>query len=76
MEPGRRFSPLYGAHPLREPRPVEPAKRTAAEWIELKHPGARILDPDGWRADGTPLETPLTEEDFEARFARSTISGA
>lgn len=46
--------------------------RDAHEWA--RHYGTTILDPDGWRRDNTPLETPITESDFLDRWAESTVS--
>lgn len=46
--------------------------RTGPEWeAELK---VSVMDPDGWRADGTPFETPITKTEFVRRAIPSTIS--
>lgn len=46
--------------------------RPAGEWSARF--GIEVLDPDGWRADGTSWDTPITEVDFRRRAAESTIS--
>jgi hypothetical protein len=46
--------------------------RNAHEWAE--HYGTQILDPDGWREDNTPLETPISQDDFLRRWSMSTVS--
>lgn len=55
---------------------IFPPKKTASEWVALKHPGLTIYDPDGWRyADGVTLNTKITEDDFNARLSKSTCLG-
>lgn len=54
---------------------LEPVLKTPAEWLALTEPGIQIMDPDGWRRDNTPFDTPLTLEDFQSRLAQSTIMG-
>ena len=44
--------------------------KTPDEWCRLT--GGKVLDPDGWRDDGTPWETPLSWADFAARYSIST----
>ena len=46
---------------------------TTAEWCQRF--GTKILDPDGWRRDNTPLEFLLDEEEFLTRWAESTCCG-
>ena len=50
-------------------------KQSAQAWVDELYPGATIYDPDGWREDGTDLETPINRADFERRFQKSTILG-
>lgn len=45
-------------------------KRIPARWAAER--GLTILDADGWRADGTPLDQPITREEFDRRLALST----
>lgn len=45
--------------------------RTPEEWGEIF--GCLVLDPDGWRTDGTPWDKPLTREDYQRRMFVSTI---
>lgn len=48
-----------------------PDLKTPEEWcIDLD---VQVLDPDGWREDGQPWETPITEADFRKRLSISTI---
>lgn len=49
----------------------KPEAKTPAEWSDIE--GVTILDPDGWRKDRQPWETPITREDFLNRMAYSTI---
>lgn len=46
--------------------------RQPAEWESRT--GVRILDADGWREDGKPWETPITQTEFHRRAADSTIN--
>jgi hypothetical protein len=60
----------------REPEIViEPAlqtvKRSGLEWAALE--GYLIMDPDGWRRDGTSLEALLDYADYRERLEISTI---
>jgi hypothetical protein len=46
--------------------------KTADEWSKLY--GVVVRDPDGWRVEDAPSwETPITEDDFSSRMARSTV---
>ena len=50
-------------------------KKTAEEWIAIKCPGVKILNPHGWlQGDGVTLETPISESDFNFRYNLSTVS--
>jgi hypothetical protein len=46
-------------------------KRLPADWS--KDLGIDVLDPDGWRCDGTPWGLAITEQDFRRRAAMSTM---
>jgi hypothetical protein len=46
-------------------------KRLPADWS--KDLGIDVLDPDGWRTDGTPWGLAITEQDFRRRAAMSTM---
>lgn len=51
-------------------------KKTAEQWIAIKHPGIKILNPHGWlQNDGVTFDTPITESNFNSRFNLSTVSG-
>jgi hypothetical protein len=50
-------------------------KKTAHEWIDF-HPdyrGSQIIDEDGWRDDGTSLNSKISFNDFKRRFNASTV---
>lgn len=49
--------------------------RTSAEWLPLLFPGYAIEDHDGWRTADAPdfNRDPISEEEFQNRFNRSTI---
>lgn len=50
-------------------------KKTAEQWMEIKHPNIKILNPHGWlQHDGVTLQTPITESNFNFRFNLSTVS--
>jgi hypothetical protein len=66
-----------------DPEPSNPPTQTAigpfdliqtpAQWCaEL---GWDILDPDGWRYDSTPFETPCNRAEFERRVTQCTAAG-
>jgi hypothetical protein len=44
--------------------------RSGLEWAAAR--GIKILDPDGWRDDGKPLDELIAEDEFEQRLAQST----
>jgi len=45
--------------------------KTPDEWQDEL--GLIVLDPDGWRRDGTSWTKPITREEFETKLASSTI---
>lgn len=49
----------------------KPFKRRSTWWERLS--GIRIVDPDGWRADHTPMTKPLTREEWKRRMLLSTV---
>lgn len=63
---GARFGALI--------RPVDrpDGLRGGLEWAAAR--GITIVDPDGWRHDGTPLDKPITEDEFEQRLVNCTVS--
>lgn len=46
-------------------------KKPADDWCDLL--GIEVRDPDGWREDDTPWNTPITREDFMRRCMKSTV---
>jgi DNA repair protein RadC/predicted ABC-type ATPase len=51
----------------------QPAEtKTPQQWAEAI--GYRIIDPDGWRADGKSLDEPLTWDEFRQRARVSTMA--
>lgn len=49
------------------------AKKTAAEWLQFSEfKGIVLMDPDGWRSDNTPLDTPIKYSEFCRRLSHST----
>ena len=52
-------------------KPGEPEIRTPVEWEAITH--IRIMDPDGWRADGKDYTEPITRAEFIQRAAVSTV---
>lgn len=50
-------------------------KKTAHEWLqEPEYDYVEfIMDPDGWREDNTPLDTPINRAEFERRLSLSTL---
>lgn len=49
-------------------------KQTPDEWIAELVPGAKIIDPDGWRADGKSLNEKINRSEFWYRFNLSTVT--
>jgi len=51
-------------------------KKTVSEWLkDLYNDEIVILNPNGWSQDGTPLDKPISESDFNMRLSLSTIKG-
>lgn len=48
--------------------------KTPAEWIQ-EFGDVRIMDPDGWRYDSTPIDKPLTRKEFVRRLGMCTLAG-
>lgn len=47
-----------------------PEKQTPSRWSHQYR--LKVLDPGGWRADGSSFVTPITEADFLERVLKST----
>lgn len=52
--------------------PMPDTKKTPFEWEREPWCERTVFDPDGWRVDGTSLETPITRAEYERRALMSS----
>lgn len=51
--------------------------RTPDEWLALKHPGLKVMDPDGWRGvNGRPWTDRISEAEFGQRLPYCSVIGS